>query len=161
MVIKVGDQLPAATLFEGTPDGKVEVAELFAGKRAVVFGVPGAFTPGCSKTHLPGYVEKADEIKSHGVDLIVCLAVNDPFVMAAWGQAHKADGKIMMLADTSAEFAKAAGLDIDLKAVLGSVRMKRFSMIVDDGKVSFLNIEPDGTGMTCSLAGNVLTTLSA
>jgi len=161
MVIKVGDQLPAATLFEGTPDGKVEVAELFAGKRAVVFGVPGAFTPGCSKTHLPGYVEKADEIKSHGVDLIVCLAVNDPFVMAAWGQAHKADGKIMMLADTSAEFAKAAGLDIDLKAVLGSVRMKRFSMIVDDGKVTFLNIEPDGTGMTCSLASNVLTTLSA
>jgi len=161
MVIKVGDQLPAATLFEGTPDGKVEVAELFAGKRAVVFGVPGAFTPGCSKTHLPGYVEKADEIKSHGVDLIVCLAVNDPFVMAAWGQAHKADGKVMMLADTTAEFAKAAGLDIDLKAVLGSVRMKRFSMIVDDGKVSFLNIEPDGTGMTCSLAGNVLTTLSA
>jgi len=160
-VIKVGDQLPAATLFEGTPDGKVEVAELFAGKRAVVFGVPGAFTPGCSKTHLPGYVEKADEIKSHGVDLIVCLAVNDPFVMAAWGQAHKADGKIMMLADTSAEFAKAAGLDIDLKAVLGSVRMKRFSMIVDDGKVTFLNIEPDGTGMTCSLASNVLTTLSA
>jgi len=161
MVIKVGDQLPAATLFEGTPDGKVEVAELFAGKRAVVFGVPGAFTPGCSKTHLPGYVEKADEIKSHGVDLIVCLAVNDPFVMAAWGQAHKADGKVMMLADTTAEFAKAAGLDIDLKAVLGSVRMKRFSMIVDDGKVSFLNIEPDGTGMTCSLAGNVLTTLNA
>jgi len=161
MVIKVGDQLPAATLFEGTPDGKVEVAELLAGKRAVVFGVPGAFTPGCSKTHLPGYVEKADEIKSHGVDLIVCLAVNDPFVMAAWGQAHKADGKIMMLADTSAEFAKAAGLDIDLKAVLGSVRMKRFSMIVDDGKVTFLNIEPDGTGMTCSLASNVLTTLSA
>jgi len=161
MVIKVGDQLPAATLFEGTPDGKVEVAELFAGKRAVVFGVPGAFTPGCSKTHLPGYVEKADEIKSHGVDLIVCLAVNDPFVMAAWGQAHKADGKIMMLADTSAEFAKAAGLDIDLKAVLGSVRMKRFSMIVDDGKLTFLNIEPDGTGMTCSLASNVLTSLSA
>jgi len=161
MGIKVGDKLPAVSLFEGTPDGKVEVAELFAGKKAIIFGVPGAFTPGCSKTHLPGYIEKADEIKSRGVDLIVCVAVNDPFVMAAWGQAHKADGKILMLADTTAAFARATGLDIDLKAVLGSIRCKRFAMIVDDGEVSDLEVEPDGTGMTCSLANNMLEKLSS
>merc|ERR1711875_198991 len=107
-MVVVGDKMPSVSLAENNPDSKVDISELCAGKKIVIFGVPGAFTPGCSKTHLPGYVEKADEIKSHGVDLIVCLAVNDPFVMAAWGQAHKADGKIMMLADTSAEFAKAA-----------------------------------------------------
>jgi len=161
MVIKVGDKLPAVTLFEGTPDGKVDLAELFAGKRGVIFGVPGAFTPGCSKTHLPGYVEKADQIKSLGIELIVCVAVNDPFVMAAWGQAHKADGKVLMLADTTAAFAKATGLSIDLSAVLGNVRCKRFSMVVDDGNVVRLDVEPDGTGMTCSLADNILQKLSA
>jgi len=161
MVIKVGDKLPAVTLFEGTPDGKVELAELFAGKRGVIFGVPGAFTPGCSKTHLPGYVEKADQIKSLGVELIVCVAVNDPFVMSAWGQAHKADGKVLMLADTTAAFAKATGLSIDLSAVLGNMRCKRFAMVVDDGNVVQLDVEPDGTGMTCSLADNILQKLSA
>jgi len=156
MTIKVGDQLPDVCLFEGAPDGKVQLKELFNGKRAVVFGVPGAFTPGCSKTHLPGYVEKADQIKSLGVDLIVCVAVNDPFVMAAWGQAHKADGKVRMLADPRGEFAKAAGLDLDLTAVLGNVRCTRFSMVVDKGKVCVLDVEPDGTGTTCSLANNIL-----
>jgi len=156
MVIKVGDKLPAVCLFEGSPDGKVELAELFDGKKGVLFGVPGAFTPGCSKTHLPGYVEKAEDIKSKGVDVIACVAVNDPFVMSAWGQAHKADGKITMLADTNAEFAKAAGLDLDLKAVLGSVRCKRFAMIVENGVVMDLQVEPDGTGMTCSLAPSII-----
>merc|ERR1719295_626563 len=148
--INVGDKVPDVTLFEDSPGGKVGLAELCQGKKVVVFGVPGAFTPGCSKTHLPGYVEKAADIKSHGVDLIVCLAVNDPFVMAAWGQAHKADGKVRMLADPRGEFAKAAGLDLDLTAVLGNVRCTRFSMVVDKGKVCVLDVEPDGTGTTCS-----------
>merc|ERR1712168_347551 len=111
MPIKVGESLPAVEVQEGEPGNTVAMDQLFKGKKGILFAVPGAFTPGCSKTHLPGFVEKADEIKSFGVDLIVCLAVNDPFVMAAWGQAHKADGKVMMLADTSAEFAKASGLD--------------------------------------------------
>jgi len=161
MPLQVGDQVPDVALFEGAPDGKVGLGELCAGKRAVVFGVPGAFTPGCSKTHLPGYVEKADQIKSLGVDLIVCVAVNDPFVMAAWGQAHNADGKVRMLADTTGAFAKAAGLELDLSAVLGNVRCKRFAMVVENGKVVELNVEPDGTGMTCSLSDNILQKLSA
>lgn len=159
MVIKIGDKLPAVTLFEGDPGTKIQVPDLFIGKRGILFGVPGAFTPGCSKTHLPGYVGKADEIKGKGIDLIVCVSVNDPFVMGAWGQAHKADGKVLMLADTKADFARATGLDVDLKDVLGSVRCKRFAMIIDDGIVKDLQIEPDGTGMTCSLVENMMTKL--
>jgi len=159
MVIKIGDKLPAVALFEGDPGTKIQMPDLFVGKRGILFGVPGAFTPGCSKTHLPGYVGKADEIKGNGIDLIVCVSVNDPFVMGAWGQAHKADGKVMMLADTKADFARATGLDVDLKDVLGSVRCKRFAMIIDDGIVKDLQIEPDGTGMTCSLVENMMTKL--
>lgn len=159
MVIKIGDKLPAVALFEGDPGTKIQMPDLFVGKRGILFGVPGAFTPGCSKTHLPGYVGKADEIKGNGIDLIVCVSVNDPFVMGAWGQAHKADGKVMMLADTKADFARAAGLDVDLKDVLGTVRCKRFAMIIEDGIVKDLQIEPDGTGMTCSLVENMMTKL--
>lgn len=159
MVIKIGDKLPAVALFEGDPGTKIQMPDLFVGKRGILFGVPGAFTPGCSKTHLPGYVGKADEIKGNGIDLIVCVSVNDPFVMGAWGQAHKADGKVMMLADTKADFARATGLDVDLKDVLGSVRCKRFAMIIEDGIVKDLQIEPDGTGMTCSLVENMMTKL--
>jgi len=159
MVIKIGDKLPAVALFEGDPGTKIQMPDLFVGKRGILFGVPGAFTPGCSKTHLPGYVGKADEIKGNGIDLIVCVSVNDPFVMGAWGQAHNADGKVMMLADTKADFARAAGLDVDLKDVLGTVRCKRFAMIIEDGIVKDLQIEPDGTGMTCSLVENMMTKL--
>jgi 2-Cys peroxiredoxin 5 len=93
---------------------------LFAGKKVVLFGLPGAFTPGCSRTHLPGYVANAERLKSEGVDHIVCLSVNDPFVMAAWGEAHQADGKVRMLADTTGAFTKALGLDIDLSQALGT-----------------------------------------
>jgi len=154
--VAVGDSLPSVDLFENTPANKVNIADLCKGKKVVIFGVPGAFTPGCSKTHLPGYVSKADEIKGKGVDEIVCLAVNDPFVMEAWGQNQNASGKVRMLADTGATLTKALELDLDLSAVLGSVRCKRFSMLVDDGKVSKLNIEPDGTGLTCSLAEAII-----
>jgi len=148
----VGDKVPSVTLFENNPGNKVSLEEVCAGKKVVIFGVPGAFTPGCSKTHLPGFVSAADDIKSKGVDEIVCVSVNDPFVMEAWGQAHNATGKVRMLADTTAELTKALGLDLDLTAVLGGVRSKRFSMIVDDGKISKLNVEPDGTGLSCSTA---------
>ena len=122
----------------------------------MVFGVPGAFTPGCSNTHLPGYVSKAEEMKGKGVDEIVCLAVNDPFVMGAWGENQGAKGKVKLLADTCGELTKALGLELDLAAVLGSVRCKRFSMLVEDGTVTKLNIEPDGTGLTCSLADSIV-----
>lgn len=154
--VAVGDSIPSVDLFENDPGTKVNIADLCKGKKVVIFGVPGAFTPGCSKTHLPGYVAKAEEIKGKGVDEIVCVAVNDPFVMAAWGVDHKADSKVRMLADTCADLTKALELDLDLSAVLGSVRSKRFSMLVEDGKVAKLNVEPDGTGLTCSLAESIV-----
>merc|ERR1711922_34472 len=150
MPINVGDKVPSVELFEDSPANKVNAAELTAGKKTVIFGVPGAFTPGCSKTHLPGYVDQADELKAKGVKGIFCISVNDPFVMAAWGENQKAEGKVRMLADTCGEFVKATDLTIDLSAVLGSVRSKRFSMLVEDGKAAKVNIEPDGTGLTCS-----------
>jgi len=150
--VAVGDAVPSVDLFENTPGNKVNIADLCKGKKVVIFGVPGAFTPGCSKTHLPGYVAKADEIKGKGVDEIVCVSVNDPFVMEAWGANQNVGDKVRMLADTGATLTKALEIDLDLSAVLGSVRCKRFSMLVEDGKVSKLNIEPDGTGLTCSLA---------
>ena len=124
----------------------------------VLFGVPGAFTPGCSKTHLPGYVAAHADLKSKGVQEVVCVSVNDPFVMEQWGKAHGADGKVRMLADTTAAFTKALGLDLDLTAALGGVRCKRFSAVVEDGVVTKLNLEPSDapTGMTCSLAEKLI-----
>jgi len=154
--IAVGDKLPEVTLFEDTPGGAVSLPTLFSGKKGVLFGVPGAFTPGCSATHLPGYVAHIDALKAKGVAEVACVAVNDPFVMKAWGDAQGATGKIRMLADTCGEFTKAADLELDLAAVLGNVRTKRFAMVVEDGVVVGLEVEPDGTGLTCSLAPKVL-----
>jgi len=154
--VAVGDRIPSVDLFENNPGTKVNLADLCAGKKVVVFGVPGAFTPGCSKTHLPGYVSRAEELKGKGVDEIVCVAVNDPFVMEAWGQNQNAENKVRMLADTCAELTKALELDLDLTGVLGSVRCKRFSMLIEDGTVAKLNVEPDNTGLTCSLAENII-----
>lgn len=122
--------LPSVKLFEGTPAAAVNIADLAKGKRVVVFGVPGAFTPGCSKTHLPGYVEAAAAIKAKGVDEIICTSVNDPFVHSAWGEAHGAGGKVRMLADTNAEFAKALGVDMEI-AALGGVRSKRYALLAE------------------------------
>lgn len=153
--IKIGDKLPSADLFEDSPANKINIADLSANKKIVIFGVPGAFTPGCSKTHLPGYIENADSIKSsQGVSEIVCVSVNDPFVMSAWGKEHSAGGKVRMLADPAGNFAKALDLTIDLPP-LGGVRAKRFSMVVENGQVKELNVEPDGTGLSCSLANNI------
>ena len=154
--VAVGDQVPSVTLYEDSPGGKVELAELCAGKKVVIFGVPGAFTPGCSKTHLPGYVAAADDLKAKGVNEIACVSVNDPFVMEAWGKDQGATGKVRMLADTCGDLTKALELELDLSAVLGNVRSKRFSMVVEDGKVTKLNVEPDGTGLTCSLADKII-----
>jgi glutaredoxin/glutathione-dependent peroxiredoxin len=143
MTIKVGDKVPSVTLRYLGPDGPKEVKtdEMFAGKKIVLFAVPGAFTPACSQRHLPGYVEKAAEIKAKGVDYIACVAVNDVFVMSAWGKAHDVGDKIGMLADGSGEFAKALGLELDMSARGLGVRSQRYSMLVDNGVVKSLNVE--------------------
>ena len=155
--IKVNDKLPSIDLFEGNPGNKVNIAKLFEGvKKGVIFAVPGAFTPGCSKTHLPGYVENFDAIKAKGVEVIACVSVNDPFVMEAWGDAHKATGKVRMLADPGAEFTKAIDMTLDLSAALGNVRSKRYSLVIENGVVKKINVEPDNTGLTCSLAPEIL-----
>lgn len=138
-------------LFEDSPANKVNVAELSKGKKVVLFAVPGAFTPGCSKTHLPGYVQKADEMKAAGVSEIVCVSVNDPFVMSAWAKDQQTAGKVRMLADASGNFTKALNLGLDLPP-LGGFRSKRYSMVIEDSVVTALNVEADGTGLSCSLA---------
>ncbi|KAG8222771.1 hypothetical protein J437_LFUL007825 [Ladona fulva] len=155
MPIKVGDKIPSVDLYESTPATKVNIADLSAKGKVVLFAVPGAFTPGCSKTHLPGYVEKADQIKSKGVKEIVCVSVNDPFVMDAWGKAHNASGKLRMLADPNGAFTKAVELETDLPP-LGGLRSKRYSMVIEDGVVKSLDVEPDGTGLSCSLAQSLV-----
>ncbi|XP_053305022.1 peroxiredoxin-5, mitochondrial [Spea bombifrons] len=162
MSIKVGDHLPDVQVFEGDPGNKISVRDVFGGKKGILFGVPGAFTPGCSKTHLPGYVDQAAELKSCGVEVVACIAVNDVFVMSEWGKAHGTEGKVRMLADPTGTFAKAAGLLLDKKELLdlfGNQRCKRFSLVVENGKVKSINIEDDGTGLACSLAGNILSQL--
>ncbi len=146
MSIQVGDRLPEATFTTMTADGPkpLTTAEVFAGKKVVLFSVPGAFTPTCSKQHLPGYVKQAEELKAKGVAAIACLAVNDVFVMDAWAKSQGADGKVLMLADGNAAFTKQIGLELDASKHGMGTRSQRFSMIVDDGVVSTLNIEAPG-----------------
>jgi peroxiredoxin len=149
-MIKIGDNLPDATLTETTEFGeacpigpkKLSVAELSAGKRIVVFGLPGAYTPTCSAQHLPGYLAQLDALRSKGVDEVWCLSVNDGFVMAAWGREHGATGKVRMLGDGSAELTRKLGLDTDIPTM--GVRCRRFSMFVDNGVVKQLNVEESG-----------------
>ncbi|CAL8470163.1 g9705 [Coccomyxa elongata] len=157
--VKVGDQLPDATVYEGTPKDAIKIRDLFSGKKGVLFGVPGAFTPGCSKTHLPGYIADYDKITKAGADLIACVTVNDPFVTAAWGEANGADGKVRMLADPHLELTKGLGLVLDAEGMLGTKRSKRYSAVVKDNVITHLNVEPDGSGLTCSLAGVVINQL--
>jgi glutaredoxin/glutathione-dependent peroxiredoxin len=143
MPINVGDRLPDATFTTMSAEGPkpMTTKEVFGGKKVALFAVPGAFTPTCSRQHLPGYVQKYDELKSKGFDTVACTAVNDIFVLSAWSGASQADGKILMLADGSADFAKKIGLDIDLTARGLGVRSRRYSMIVEDGVVKSLNVE--------------------
>lgn len=145
MSISKGDKLPEVTLVRPTESGPEQVGsgEFFAGKKVALFAVPGAFTPTCSAKHLPGYVEKAAELKAKGVDEIVCTSVNDPFVMGAW---QKADGSddITFLADGNGEFAQAIGLTMDGSGFGLGTRSQRYSMIVDDGTVTELNVEAPG-----------------
>jgi peroxiredoxin len=146
MPIQPGETIPSMKLTESTPDGPKQTStdELFGGKTVVLFGVPGAFTPTCSMRHLPGFVERADELKAKGADVVACLAVNDAFVLDAWAKDQGARGKIDMLADGSAEFTKALGLEMDLAARGLGVRSQRFALVVKDGKVAHVAVEEPG-----------------
>ena len=146
MTIAVGDKIPSGKLKTMTAEGPKDVSteELFNGKKVVVFAVPGAFTPTCSAKHLPGFVEKAAQIKAKGVDTIACLSVNDAFVMGAWGKAQNTGEKVLMLADGAAAFTKQLGLDLDLTGPGMGVRSKRYAMVVDNGTVKTLNVEAPG-----------------
>ncbi|EGD75441.1 peroxiredoxin V protein [Salpingoeca rosetta] len=152
--VKVGDSLPDIKVSEG-PGNDFSIRSLFDGKKGILFGVPGAFTPGCSRTHLPGYVQRHDDLKAKGYDVLACVAVNDPFVMEAWGKDQKVDGKVRMLSDTCAELTKALGLELDAVERLGNVRCRRFALVIDDNVVKAAQIE-EGGAMTCSLAENVI-----
>jgi N-ethylmaleimide reductase len=145
----VGAKIPHGFLHEVA--GPVSTEQLFKGRKVVVFGVPGAFTPGCDKTHLPGFVAAAADLKAKGVDEIVCLSVDNAWVMEAWGKSHGADGKVRMLGDPAAEYAKTLRLEFYHKG-LGGACFKRFSAVVEDGTVTTLNVEDNNTGLSCSLA---------
>jgi len=160
MTIKVGDKVPAGTFTQVTKDGpqKISAEDYFKGRKVVLFSVPGAFTPTCDAKHLPGFVEKAGEIRAKGVDVIACIAVNDAFVMKAWGKAQNTDGKVDMLADGNAEYTKALGLDMDATGFGMGIRGQRFSLVVDDGVVKQVNVEQKGE-FKVSSADYVLTQL--
>ncbi|MCG9758118.1 MULTISPECIES: peroxiredoxin [Pseudoalteromonas] len=140
-MIEVGQKLPQVELSELTSDGMVnhDVTTLFAGKKVVLFAVPGAFTPTCSASHLPGFVANADKFAEKGIDIIACVSVNDAFVMKAWGDAQNAEA-IMMLGDGDASFTKALGLEMDT-GPFGGVRSQRYAMVIEDGIVTSLNVE--------------------
>ena len=146
MTIQVGDKLPSVTLTKATENGpdQVQSDEFFAGRKVALFSVPGAFTPTCSARHLPGFVDKLDELKGKGVDEVACTAVNDAFVMGAWAKQSGAEGKVTMLADGSGEFAKAVGLDADFSKFGMGTRGQRYVMLVDDGTVTQLHVEQPG-----------------
>ncbi len=146
MAIKVGDKIPSMKLMQGTAEGPKEVStdELFGGKTVVLFGVPGAFTPTCSAKHLPGYVQNYDSLKAKGADVVACMAVNDAFVMGAWGKDQGVGDKVVMLADGSANFTKALGLDLDLTARGLGMRCQRFALVAKDGVVTHVAVEAPG-----------------
>ena len=161
MTIKVGDRLPSVTLRQVTPEGPKEVAsdDFFRGKKVALFAVPGAFTPACSQRHLPGFVDKASDIKAKGVDEVACVAVNDAAVMGAWGKSQKTEGKVTMLADGSGDFAKALGLELDLTRGGLGIRSKRYAMLVDNGVVRSLAVEAQPGQVEASSAEALLKSL--
>ena len=159
-MIKVGDTIPASKLTMSTAEGPKETStdDVFGGKKVVMFAVPGAFTPTCSARHLPGYLQNIEAMTAKGVDSVVCMSVNDGFVMGAWARDQGVDGRITMLADGSGAFTKALGLELDLTARGLGIRSQRFAMVVEDRKVISLNVEPPG-GFEVSKAETVLASL--
>ncbi|PNH08115.1 Peroxiredoxin-2E, chloroplastic [Tetrabaena socialis] len=159
--LAVGQKLPDAKFkyFDGEGNMRdVTVEELVKGKKVIFFAVPGAFTPTCSLKHVPGFVDKADELKAKGVDTIACVSVNDAFVMAAWGKELKSGDKVMMLADGNGQFTKAIGVELDLVDKGLGLRSRRYSMLVEDGVVKVLNLE-EGGAFTVSSAEDLLAAL--
>lgn len=154
MPIQIGDKLPDATFMVMTAEGPkpMTTADVFGGKKVALFAVPGAYTPTCHKQHMPGFVGRAAELKAKGFDAVACTAVNDVFVLANWAQDSGAAGNITMLADGSADFAKKLGLDMDLTARGMGVRSRRYSMAVDNGVVTVLNVEELGPNFGASSA---------
>jgi len=146
MTIKAGDKMPSGTLTQATKDGpqKINTDDYFKGRKVVLFSVPGAFTPTCDAKHLPGFVEKAGDLRAKGVGAIACLAVNDAFVMDAWGKSQNTEGKVDMLADGNAEYTRALGLELDASGFGMGTRGRRFSLLIDDGVVKQANIESGG-----------------
>lgn len=157
MPIQVGERLPESKLQIMSDEGvqSLSTGELFKGKRAVLFAVPGAFTPTCSDAHLPDFLQRADEIRAKGVDLVACVAVNDVFVMAAWGRAQGVGDRILMLADGNGEFTRAMGLELDATGFGMGRRSQRYAAIVEDGVVQVLRVEP-GPGVDASRAESIL-----
>ena len=143
MTIQVGDKVPAVDLQHMADSGveTINSEDLFDGKKVALFALPGAYTPTCSASHLPGYVVASDELFAKGIDLIVCLSVNDAFVMDAWGKQHNADDRVMMIADGSAHFTRAIGLELDLDAAGMGIRSQRYAMVINDNVVEVLNVE--------------------
>jgi peroxiredoxin len=161
MAIKAGDTLPMDLKLKEMGDGgpkEITVGELFKGRKVVLFAVPGAFTPTCSAKHLPGFLENVNAIKAKGVDEIVCLSVNDAFVMGAWANANSTKGKVRLVADGNAEFTKAVGLTLDASGFGMGIRSQRYALIVNDGKVQEVLVEP-GPGLNVSSAESVLSKL--
>jgi peroxiredoxin len=160
MTIKVGDTIPSMKLMVATADGPKETStdDIFKGKKVVLFAVPGAFTPTCSAKHLPGFVQNVDAMKAKGVDTVACIAVNDAFVMGAWGKDQGTGDKVTMLADGAAAFAKAIGLELDLNARGMGWRSQRYALIAEDGKVTHLGVEAPG-GFEVSKAESILAAL--
>lgn len=157
-MIKVGDKLPAFTFLTPTADGgrtEITTDDVFAGKKVILVAVPGAFTPTCSKTHVPGFIQKFEEIRAKGIDAIAVTAVNDAYVLGAWRDALGAGDKIVFLADGAAAFAKEIGLNLDLSPSMG-VRSKRYAAIVENGVVRELQVEEKSSEATCSAAPSIL-----
>lgn len=163
MVIEVGAAVPPATFKHLTPAGieDLELSPLLKGKRVVLFGLPGAYTPVCSTQHLPGFVADADKLKAGGVAAIACIAVNDPFVMSAWGNEHEVGDKVMMLCDPEAAFTRNLGLSLDLSGLGLGERSRRWSMVVEDGVVVTVNVEDSIFDAHVSGAANLLVTVAA
>ena len=161
MAIKVGDKVPSGTFgtMKSEGPGSISTDDLFNGKTVVLFSVPGAFTPTCSKTHLPSFVQNASAIKAKGIDTVACMAVNDVFVMDAWGKTSGADGKVLMLADGNASYAKALGLDLDASGFGMGTRGQRFAMVVKNGVVDKLMVEPSAGQCTVSGGESILKNL--
>jgi peroxiredoxin len=157
MSVKVGDSIPSMKLMMATAEGPKEVStdDLFKGKKVVMFAVPGAFTPTCSVKHMPGFVQNADALKAKGVDSVICVAVNDVFVMGAWGKEQGVGDKVVMLSDGSAMLTKALGLELDLTARGLGVRSQRYALVAEDGKVTHLAVEAPG-GFEVSKAEAIL-----